>query len=304
MTKRPTLLGGVITALGTPLDERETLHVEGMRRQVRMQIDAGVDGLLVLGSMGAMQLLADETCREAIRIAVEEAAGRVPIVVGCGDTSTTRTIARIRSAEAFAVDGVAVVPPYFFKFTQAELAAYYSDLAAATRLPIYLYGVPAWTKHVLEFPLIEQLAKLDQVVGLKESGDLLLLRRCIEEIASPGRFVVLSGLTPFPDLALEIGADGVIDGLFAIAPELAVELLGASRRHDRAGATAARRKLLRLLDVILVDSIFGGFTAAMNLRGVPGNFAVRPYTQSTPEGRAKVRAILDELGLGPVGPLR
>jgi 4-hydroxy-tetrahydrodipicolinate synthase len=291
------LLSGVVTALGTPLDDHEDLHEQGMRRQVRLQLDAGIAGLLVLGSMGATPLLKDEVCREAIRVTVDEVAGRVPIVVGCGDTSTARTLARIRWAEAHAVDGVAVMPPYFFVFSQAELLEYYRELAASTALPLYLYGNPATTKHVLEFPLIAELSAIDTVVGLKESGDLLTLRRAIEELRQPGRFAVLSGLTPFADLALELGADGVIDGLFAAAPELAVALGAAARRGDRLGAAGARRKLLHLLEVVKIDSLFGGFTAAMNLRGVPGHFAPRPFTAGSPAGRAQVQAILAALDL-------
>ena len=78
---------GVVTALGTPLDGRERLHVEGMRRQIESQIAAGIDALLVLGSMGAMQLLTDETCSEALETTVGTVRGRIPVIVGCGDES-------------------------------------------------------------------------------------------------------------------------------------------------------------------------------------------------------------------------
>ena len=100
------MVQGVVTAIGTPLGPREELHEAGMRRQVRLQLEAGVDALLVLGSMGAMQMLPDDTCRAALRVAVDEAAGRVPVLAGCGDTGTERTRTRIRWAEETAADAV------------------------------------------------------------------------------------------------------------------------------------------------------------------------------------------------------
>ena len=101
----------MVTALGTPLDRYEDLHEEGMRKQIRMQLAAGVDGLLVLGSMGCMQMLKDEVFVEAVEVAIDEVRGAVPVIVGCGDTSTERTLARIRLAENYPLTGVALIPP-------------------------------------------------------------------------------------------------------------------------------------------------------------------------------------------------
>lgn len=286
---------GAVTALGTPLDAEESLDVEGMRRQVRAQIEAGVDALLLLGSMGAMQLLKDETFHEALEVTLEENDGKLPVIVGCGDTSTERTAARIRASERESVAGVALVPPFFFTFTDDELRAYFRDLAARTELPIYLYNNPVWTKHTMSYELIVELSQIDNIVGLKESGSLLTVRQCAERFASPGEFSVLSGLTPFFDVSMHLGAHGIVDGLFAVAPELSVELVRCARANDWPGMSAVQRRIQRLVSIVFVDSVFGGFTAAMNLRGIPGNFAPKPFTPVTPEGREKVRAILEEL---------
>lgn len=295
-------ISGAVTALGTPLDDDENLHEEGLRRHLQTQIDAGVDAVLLLGSMGAMQLMKDETFRRALEVATGEVDGKLPVIVGCGDTSTARTAARIRWAEQHAVNGVALVPPYFFMFTEAELCEYFKELAAGTELPVYLYGNPLYTKHTMSYELIAELSEVDNIVGLKESGDLLTLRRCAERFGASDDFAVLSGLTPFFDVSLQLGADGIVDGLFAIAPEYAVDLVRCHHDGDADGVAAARRNLLRLLDVVAVDSVFGGFTAAMNLRGVPGDFTPRPFTKITEAGREQVQAILEELELAPFQP--
>jgi 4-hydroxy-tetrahydrodipicolinate synthase len=294
-TPRP-LIHGVVAALGTPLDARENLHEEGMRRQIRLQLRAGVDALLVLGSMGAMQLLKDDTCLEALRVAVDEAGAKVPIIAGCGDTSTERTRIRIRRAEEAGATAIALVPPYFCVFTQQELLRYFTSLARTAEVPLVLYDNPYFTKHDLGFDLIVNLAKQRKIVGLKASGEFLTLRRAAEHFAGSG-FAVLSGHSDLFDVALDLGAVGIVDGLFAAAPEIGVEILRASRAGQRAAAAAAQRKFNRLAAIVGIDSVFAGFTAAMNLRGVPGNFAVAPFTPITPEGRRRVAAILAEVGL-------
>ena len=290
-------LEGVITALGTPLDERENLHEEGMRLQIRMQLEAGVDGLLALGSMGSMQLLKDETFEQALMVACDEVKGQVPVLVGCGDTSTERTLARIRFAENHPISGVALIPPYIFRFSQDELFHYYKGIAEGTDLPVFPYDNPALTGHSLEYETIVQLSEIPNIVGLKASGDFLTFRLSAEHFHDSEEFTVFSGHTTFLDLALQLGASGIIEGLFALAPEYGVEILRSFRKKDYEAAAAAQRKLIRLRSVVFLDSVFAGFTAAMNLRGIPGNFAAAPFTQCTPEGREGARALLQSIGL-------
>ena len=216
-------LQGVVTALGTPLDRNEDLHEAGMRKQIRMQLAAGVDGLLVLGSMGCMQMLKDEVFVEAVEVTIDEVRGAVPVIVGCGDTSTERTLARIRLAENYPLTGVALIPPFIFRFSQTELHDYFTGVASQTSLPVYPYDNPGLTGHSLEFELVQELARHPNIVGLKASGDFLAFRRSAEHFRG-SEFAVLSGHTTFFDLALNLGAKGIIEGLFALAPEFGVEI--------------------------------------------------------------------------------
>ena len=289
-------LQGVVTALGTPLDRNEDLHEAGMRKQIRMQLAAGVDGLLVLGSMGCMQMLKDEVFVEAVEVTIDEVRGAVPVIVGCGDTSTERTLARIRLAENYPLTGVALIPPFIFRFSQTELHDYFTGVASQTSLPVYPYDNPGLTGHSLEFELVRELANHPNIVGLKASGDFLTFRRSAEYFRG-SEFAVLSGHTTFFDLALHLGAQGIIEGLFALAPEFGVEIYRSFQEGDPEGSAAAQRKLLGLREVVAFDSVFAGFTSAMNLRGVPGNFTPRPFAQPTERGRDQVEAVLRGLDL-------
>jgi len=290
-------LQGVITALGTPLGEDLLLHQEGMRRQVDAQIKAGVNGLLCLGTMGMAQMHTHEVREQAIRATIEEARGRIPVIVGCGDCSTERTRQYISVAEKYRPDGIVLIAPYFPKLSDEELFDYFSSLAAATSVPIYLYDIPFYTNRALTSSLIKRLARETNLVGLKASGDLGTLRECVEHFMDDPNFAVFSGHSPFLDLAILMGADGIIDGLFALAPRAGVAIYQAAARHDVEAAREAQRQLMRIRDVVLVESVFAAFTHAMNLLGYPGNFGCHPMRNITEDGKEKVKSLLLELRL-------
>jgi 4-hydroxy-tetrahydrodipicolinate synthase len=293
--KTKKALQGVITALGTPLDDDNNLHEEGMRRQVAAQITAGVNGLLCLGTMGMAQMHTPEVREQAIRVTTEEARGRIPVLVGCGDCSTARTMQYISVAEKYGPDGIVLIAPYFPKLSDDELFDYFSTLATSTPVPVYIYDTPAYTNRQLTSDLVKKLAKRTDIVGLKASGDMAIFRECVEYFKGDPNFAVFSGHTSFFDVATLMGADGIIDGLFALAPGLGVEIYQAAVALDIAGALKAQRRLQRVRDVVMVESVFGAFSHAMNLLGSPGNFSCPPMRGITDEGKEKVRKVLVDL---------
>jgi 4-hydroxy-tetrahydrodipicolinate synthase len=119
----------LISAICTPLTPDESLHHEGLEAHLDEQWQSGIAGALVGGTMGLMPLLADETYRDLVRQATRLTNGRGEVLVGVGDTSFARTLRRIEMAEEFDIDGVVIVTPYLWKYTQAELVDYYRALA-------------------------------------------------------------------------------------------------------------------------------------------------------------------------------
>jgi 4-hydroxy-tetrahydrodipicolinate synthase len=290
-------LRGVITALGTPLDDTYNLHEEGMRRQVDAQVRGGVHGLLCLGTMGMAQMHTPEVRERAIRATVEEVSGRIPVLVGCGDCSTARTMQYITVAEKYHPDGIVLIAPYFPKLSDDELFDYFVALAASTSIPVHIYDTPAYTNRQLTSDLLKRVAKQTGIVGLKASGDMAIFRECVEYFRGDPNFAVFSGHTSFFDVATLMGADGIIDGLFALAPALGVEIYHAALDGDVPGALEAQRRLQRVRDVVMVESVFGAFSHAMNLLGFPGNFSCPPMRGITDEGKEKVRNLLVELDM-------
>jgi len=214
-----------------------------MRRQVDAQIRSGVRALLCLGSMGMAQMHIAEVREQAIRVTLDEAAGRIPVLAGCGDCRTSRTLQYVRVAERYHPDAIVLITPYFPKLTNEELFDYFTSIATATSIPIYLYDIPFYTNRPLSASLIGKLAARNKnIVGVKASGEFATLRECIQYFWENPNFSVLSGHSQFLDTALMMGADGIVDGLFALAPKIGVDLYDAARRGDFDGALEAQRR--------------------------------------------------------------
>ena len=135
-----------ITALGTPLTEDERLLEQGLEIELARQWEAGISAVLAAGSMGVLQLLQDQTYQNLVRRVFDLSRGRGEIFVGAGDASFVRTRDRIEFLNGHKIDGVLVLPPYFFPFNQRELIDYFRSLADVSRAPLYLYDIPAWTR--------------------------------------------------------------------------------------------------------------------------------------------------------------
>ena len=161
----------LISAIGTPVTENDDLHIDGLAAHLAAQANALINGILVAGSMGLMQLLADGTYRELIARSVEQWRGRGELLVGVGDTSFARTRDRIRLVNDYPVDGTVVLSPYFVNFSQSELIEYFQALAAESKAPLFLYDLPQRTRTSLSVETILRLSETPNIAGIKCSGD-------------------------------------------------------------------------------------------------------------------------------------
>jgi len=171
------MVSSLISAICTPLTEDDSLHIDGLAAHLEDQWRNGIHGVLIGGTMGLMQLLDDATYGDLVRHSVELARGRGEILVGVGDTSFTRTLGRIRCVEQFDVDGVVALAPFFFQLEQAELIAYFKELADQSKKPLYLYDLPQRTRTNLQLKTVLELSKHPNIRGIKCSGEWSATRR-------------------------------------------------------------------------------------------------------------------------------
>jgi 4-hydroxy-tetrahydrodipicolinate synthase len=280
----------LITALCTPLNDDGTLHVDGLAAHLDDQWRHGIAGVLVAGTMGLMQLLDDETYRELVRQSVRLAQGRGEILIGVGDTSFTRTLARIQYVEQFDVDGVVILSPYFFQLGQSDLIAYFEGLADRSQKPVFLYDLPGRTRTTFELDTVLRLAKHPNIHGIKCSGEYTGTRRLMDHVGDT--FRVVPAQPTIVDLLVRCGVRENLDGIFGIFPGLSVGIAEAAEQGDYAVASSRQQDLTEFLHLITGRyPLFPACTAVLNARGIPGR--VHPVPMKTLDA-AEVAKLLEE----------
>ncbi|QDU09968.1 dihydrodipicolinate synthase family protein [Gimesia aquarii] len=271
----------MITALGTPLTAEEDLHVTGMEAQIHDQLAHGINGFLVGGTMGLMQLLSDETYRQLVEQSVQFTKGRAELLVGVGDTSFVRTRDRIRMVEDLSIDGVVVISPFFVQFGQEDLVDYYLSLADLSSKPLFLYDLPQTTGTKLEVETVLKLAEHPNIRGIKCSDHFVTIRPVIDSLSEQFRVIVAQ--PHLMDVLLRSGVSEHLDGVYILVPEWIKKMVAATEAEDWVTLSTVQRDLSGLLSFLQSFSapLFSTVTALMNMRGIPGNFAPRPMRALT-----------------------
>jgi 4-hydroxy-tetrahydrodipicolinate synthase len=279
-----------IAALGTPLDAEENLHRDGLRAHLADQQANEIDGVLVGGTMGMMQLLRDSTYHDLVQLSSELYAGKGELFVGVGDASFARTLDRLRLANQFPIDVAVVLSPYFMKFTQEQLIDYYRAIADESRVPLYLYDLPQTTGTVLTLDTVTTLAKHPNIRGIKCSGDIAQARVLIDSVAGEN-FRVIVAQPLIVDVLLRHGVHQHLDGVYALFPEWVKKMkhaVGAERWDE---AAALSKGMGRVMPRLHHYGVLSAMTTLLNARGIPGSFAPRPYPVLAPE---LAQALLNE----------
>lgn len=286
-----------ITAIGTPLTEDDRLHVDGFTRQLEDQAEAGIDSLLVAGTMGMLPLLADDVWRDLVYRSVELNAGRFEMLMGATDVSTSRALGRIEFLNTVqGLDGVVVMAPGLFKFTQEEYVHYFTDLANASKKPIYLYDLQPLTGVHLSVSTVVRLAEHPNIAGIKLSANVPEAARLRAHLQDQD-FRLIVAEPCLSDMLFRHGYAEHLDGIYALAPHWASALAQAARVDDWDAAAAYQWKLTQVKELFLELPFGAAFTAVMNLRGIPGKFGPRPMSTPTPEflEEIKQRPVVREL---------
>lgn len=287
---------GVVPPIGTPLTDRDTVDEQGLRRLNRYLLKAGVNAVFSNGSMGGFAFLTDEEQVRSVSTTVSEVNGAVPVIGGIGETSTSRAV---RMAKRIAQEGVnylSVLPPLYFLATQEHLIAYFSDIAAAVDIPIFLYDNPVLTKNPIHPETIVRLqASIPHLAGIKISNaDYANLQTVLTLMKDKPDFTVLTGHEFLVLVGLRMGCHGFVGGVHNICPHIATALYKATTEGDIERAAQLQQDLIQTWQVFRYGSIWGGYEEALRYLGICERAAGRPYNSAvTEEDRTAVHAILD-----------
>ncbi len=247
------MITGSLVALVTPMQPDGSLDMPRFRALIDWHIDQGTDGLVIVGTTGESPTVdMGEHCG-LIRAAVEQAAGRIPVIAGTGANSTSEAIELTRCAkEAGAAAGLSVAP-YYNKPTQEGLYRHFKTIAEAVDLPMVLYNVPGRTVSDISNDTALRLAQLPGVIGIKdatgnmERGSDLIKR-------APADFAVYSGDDASGVLLMLLGGKGVISVTANVAPRLMHEMSAAAMAGDLARAREINFRLLSLHQKLFVEA--------------------------------------------------
>jgi 4-hydroxy-tetrahydrodipicolinate synthase len=231
---------GPFVAIVTPFDAQEAINVEALRRQVDRQARAG-NGVFCAGTNGEFFALSFDEKVEVARICVEAAAGRVPVMAHIGEVSTRQTILLGKAVQDLGIQAVSVVTPSFIPLSQEELVAYFTQVADALTVPVYLYNIPARTGNTIAPETAAKLADHPNIIGIKDSaGSQDSLDGYLAVARGRDDFDVLVGPDSLIHHGLANGAAGCISGLANLVPETVNAIhttamagdMAASARHQ------------------------------------------------------------------------
>src|SRR5258708_6669884 len=245
---------GCGTALVTPFQKDGSLDEHTLRKLVRRQIEQGINFLVPCGTTGENPTLNRAEHLRVVRITVEEAAGKVPVLGGAGGYNTAEVLELAQEVERVGGDGLRSVTSYYNKPTQEGLYQHYKAVSSAVRLPIVVYSVQGLTGVNVEPATLKRLATdFPNIVGVKEaSGNISQMASVIQQV--PNHFNVLSGDDAITLPLAALGGRGLISVASNVIPKEMTELTQAAMRGDFETARALQRRWLPLMEVHFIES--------------------------------------------------
>ena len=287
---------GSIPALVTPFAAGR-VDEAAFRVLIDWQIDEGTSGLVPCGTTGEVATLTSDEHRHVIAATVEAAAGRVPVIAGCGSYSTAHAIEMVRSAAEAGADAALIVVPYYNKPSQAGLAAHFRAAAESSDLPIIVYNVPSRTVADISVETLGEVSRLPTVVGVKDATGNLG-RVSAQRLACGEQFVQLSGND---DMALgfnAMGGVGCISVTANVAPRLCSQFQEAMREGRWNEALELQDRLYPLHAALFTDASPGPTKYALTRVRPCFPAGLRlPLTEASDASKRAVDAALEHAGL-------
>lgn len=297
VTGKTFRFSGSMVALVTPFRDG-SIDEEALANLVERQIAGGTSALVPCGTTGESATMTHEEHARVIRLVVELAAGRVPVIAGTGSNSTTEAIALTRAARTAGADAALLISPYYNKPPQEGIYRHYRAIAEATGMPLILYNIPGRTGSKIEAGTIARLAEIDEVVGLKEATGSLeetqeVLRLCGD------RLEVYSGDDALTLPIMAVGGAGVISVTANLVPERSAAVTTAALEGNWDEARRRHSEILPLTRALFLETNPIPVKAALAELGLCQDELRLPLLPLSAEPRARLRQVLRDFSLLP-----
>ncbi|MBS1746779.1 MAG: dihydrodipicolinate synthase family protein [Bacteroidetes bacterium] len=293
---------GVFPALTTKFDEQEQLDLPAFEKNLTAQLDAGVDGIILGGTLGESSVLTLEEKETLVKFCVEKVEGKVPVVMNIAEGSTREAVKQATLAKEWGAEGLMLLPPMRYKSDHRETITYFKAVASATDLPIILYNNPFDYKVEITIPMFDELVDVPSIQAVKESTrDVTNVTRMINRFGE--RFKLLCGVDTLAMEEMLLGAKGWVAGLVCAFPAetVAIYKLVKAGRIDE--AVAIYRWFMPLLELDILPKLVQYIKLAEAQSGIGTEYVRAPrLTLVGKEREQTLNVINSALAVRPVLP--
>jgi 4-hydroxy-tetrahydrodipicolinate synthase len=286
---------GIYTALITPFRDGE-IDYPALAKLIERQVEGGVDGVVPCGSTGESATLSHEEHEQVIAFTVEKANKRLKVIAGTGSNSTRETIKLTKFAADHGADGALLIAPYYNKPTQDGLYAHFAAVAEGVALPQLVYNIPGRCAVNIAPETFGKLAKLENIVGAKESSGSMDQISQVIELCGPD-FNVLSGDDSYTVPVLAVGGRGSISVISNLLPKPFGDLVRAGLKGDFVKAREKHYQLLPVIRALFLETNPICIKAALALTGLGSDELRLPMTRITDKSRVELKKTLEAAGV-------
>jgi len=291
-----SIFTGAGVALVTPMNADGSVNFEKMKELIEFQIANDTDALIICGTTGEATTISDEDQIECVRFAKEVAAGRVPVIAGAGSNDTAHCIELAVACEKAGADAVLLVTPYYNKATQKGLILHYTAIANAINIPIILYNVPGRTGCNLAPKTVAELAKVENIVAVKEASGNLSQVAEIAALVGPD-FDIYSGNDDQILPVLSLGGKGVISVLSNVAPKQTHDMVAKFFEGDIQGSIKLQLDAIELIGALFCEVNPIPVKTALNLMGYEVGACKLPLCEMEPKNLETLKTAMKNYGL-------
>ena len=282
---------GVFPALTTKFTSADTLDLPLFKKNLTAQLDAGVSGIILGGSLGEASVLTNKEKYDLLKFAVDELQGRVPVILNIAEGSTREAINVAKEAEAHGAKGLMLLPPMRYKADDRETVTYFKEVAKSTKLPIMIYNNPVDYKIEVTLDMFDELTSVSNIESVKESTrDVSNVSRMINRFGT--RFKILCGVDPLAMEELVMGADGWVAGLVCAFPKETVTIFKLVKAGKLEEAARIYRWFLPLLELDIHPKLVQYIKLAEQEVGIGSETVRAPRLTLVGEERERVLAVI------------
>lgn len=283
---------GVYPAVTTKFHSDGSLDEKLFKHNLHAQLEAGVDGVVLGGTLGEASTLLEDEKRQLVLWALEICADRIPVILNIAEQSTIEAIKTVKRAEDWGVNGLMMLPPMRYKASDEETVTYYKSVSQATKLPIMVYNNPVDYNIEVSLEMFAQLADEDNIVAVKESTrDITNITRMINRFGN--RFQILCGVDTLAMESMLMGASGWVAGLVCAFPRETVAIYRLCKQGKLEEARDIYRWFMPLLELDIHPKLVQNIKLAEQVVGLGSEYVRAPRLVLEGEERERVLHIIN-----------